>query len=102
MSPNDTPCIADFGLSVILTESAEARHSLTSSAGTAAGTVRWQAPELFRGERNSLASDMFAFACLCYEVGRRHSIIKPLDSDWIRYSQDACHMHISLAMWLLC
>lgn len=32
--------------------------------------MRWQAPELFRGSSNSFASDMYAFACVCYEVRR--------------------------------
>ena len=40
------------------------------------GTLRWQAPELLMYEgngmdtqtRNSLASDIYAFACVCYEV----------------------------------
>lgn len=37
------------------------------------GTLRWQAPELFREETedrqpNRKASDIYAFACVCYEV----------------------------------
>jgi len=38
------------------------------------GTLRWQAPELLNYEgdgthnRNSLASDIYAFGCVCYEV----------------------------------
>lgn len=36
------------------------------------GTVRWQAPELHDPDvhqQNSKASDIYAFACVCYEVG---------------------------------
>ena len=45
--------------------------------GSHGGTMRWQAPELLRGDaeeagcdwqRNSQASDIYAFACVCYEV----------------------------------
>ena len=38
------------------------------------GTVRWQAPELLNPYPNegdgssSVASDVYAFACVCYEV----------------------------------
>jgi serine/threonine protein kinase len=39
-----------------------------------AGTMRWQAPELLNPDPNegngasSMASDVYAFACVCYEV----------------------------------
>jgi serine/threonine protein kinase len=35
------------------------------------GTARYQAPELLRGEKRHYGSDVYAFACVCYEV--RHS-----------------------------
>ncbi|KAG6905876.1 hypothetical protein DXG01_017126 [Tephrocybe rancida] len=44
-----------------------------SSAASKGGTVRWQAPELFDPEgdeekHNSNASDIYAWACIGYEV----------------------------------
>jgi serine/threonine protein kinase len=35
------------------------------------GTVRWQAPELFdpdSSQQNSMATDIYSFGCVCYEV----------------------------------
>ncbi|KAK6996948.1 kinase-like domain-containing protein, partial [Favolaschia claudopus] len=55
--------LADFGLSSV-TDS----KILLSTSTKAAGTMRWQAPELFQGSPNSFASDMYAFSCVCYEI----------------------------------
>ncbi|KAJ7076301.1 kinase-like domain-containing protein [Mycena epipterygia] len=59
-------CIADFGLSSI-TDAMTVRftHSTVSARG---GTARYQAPELFRGEKAQFCSDVYAFACVCYEI----------------------------------
>ncbi|KAK1221614.1 hypothetical protein PQX77_015580 [Marasmius sp. AFHP31] len=59
-------CIADFGLSRIADT-----HGLgvTTSATRPAGTMRWLAPELLSGgERPSKKSDVYSFACVCYEI----------------------------------
>ncbi|KAJ6594696.1 kinase-like domain-containing protein [Mycena capillaripes] len=56
--------LADFGLSSV-TDSKILSSTSTSKGG---GTMRWQAPELFRGSRNSFASDVYAFSCVCYEI----------------------------------
>lgn len=43
-----------------------------SSRSGRAGTVRYQAPELLKNERpNHFGSDIYAFACVCYEVRQR-------------------------------
>ena len=63
-------CLADFGLATVKETQSIA---VTSAAITRAqGTLRWQAPELLKDDdaRNSLASDVFAYACVCYEVRR--------------------------------
>ena len=60
-------CIADFGLSTI-TESGTAT---TMNGSTMIGTLRWFAPELFPGVHSrghSFATDIYAFALVCYEV----------------------------------
>ncbi|KAJ7466906.1 kinase-like domain-containing protein [Mycena latifolia] len=57
--------LADFGLSSVTDSKILLMTTSTIKAG---GTVRWQAPELFAGSRNSFASDVYAFACVCYEI----------------------------------
>ncbi|KAG6828226.1 hypothetical protein H0H92_008759, partial [Tricholoma furcatifolium] len=65
-------CIADFGLSSVSDKEilTWTSHSSLNSKG---GTVRWQAPELFdpEGEEdilNTNASDIYAWACVAYEI----------------------------------
>ncbi|KAG5352829.1 hypothetical protein C0989_000280 [Termitomyces sp. Mn162] len=64
--------VADFGISSI---SDPQILNLTSYSGPASkgGTIRWQAPELFDMQNdtivhNSKASDVYAWAYVCYEV----------------------------------
>ncbi|KAJ7113438.1 kinase-like domain-containing protein [Mycena epipterygia] len=66
VTPSCRACIADFGLSSI-TDAMTVRftHSTVSARG---GTARYQAPELFRGEKAQFCSDVYAFACVCYEI----------------------------------
>ncbi|KAG6826268.1 hypothetical protein H0H92_000506, partial [Tricholoma furcatifolium] len=65
-------CVADFGLSSISDKEILAWTSF-SSAKSKGGTARYQAPELFdleSGEpnRNTMASDVYAWACVAYEI----------------------------------
>ncbi|KAL0563966.1 Rho guanine nucleotide exchange factor, partial [Marasmius crinis-equi] len=58
--------IADFGLSRIA-DTLGLR--MTTSTTRPAGTVRWMAPELLTGgSGTSKASDVYAYACVCYEI----------------------------------
>ncbi|KAG6849708.1 hypothetical protein H0H93_006091 [Arthromyces matolae] len=64
--------LADFGLSSISDPEILAWTS-HSSAASKGGSYRWQAPELFDVEsdttvKNSKASDVYAMACVCYEI----------------------------------
>ncbi|KAJ7306663.1 kinase-like domain-containing protein [Mycena albidolilacea] len=61
-------CIADFGLTVIADAVSLSRPDLATCE-----TVRYQAPEVLEGGRNHFASDIYAFACVCYEVCRPSS-----------------------------
>ncbi|KAF7377563.1 Protein kinase domain-containing protein [Mycena sanguinolenta] len=69
VTPSHRACIADFGVSSIA-DSITVRF--THSTVTArAGTARYQAPELFRMEDPAKihdGSDIYAFACVCYEI----------------------------------
>ncbi|KAG6898447.1 hypothetical protein C0993_006830 [Termitomyces sp. T159_Od127] len=67
-----TARVADFGISSI---SDPQILTLTSHSGAASkgGTVRWQAPELIAMQddfvmRNGKPSDVYAWACVCYEI----------------------------------
>ncbi|KAJ7828506.1 kinase-like domain-containing protein, partial [Mycena leptocephala] len=67
VTPSGRACIADFGVSSIV--NAMTMQFTHSTANSRAGTARYQAPELFRGERrNHFGSDVYAFACVCYEI----------------------------------
>lgn len=64
--------LADFGLSAV-TDPKILKWTSQSSAASKGGSIRWQAPELFGAESdelvpNSKASDIYAWACVCYEV----------------------------------
>lgn len=64
--------LADFGLSSV-TDPTILRWTSHSSAVSQGGSTRWQAPELFEPEGedlipNSKGSDIYAWACVCYEV----------------------------------
>ncbi|KAG5635033.1 hypothetical protein H0H81_012644 [Sphagnurus paluster] len=65
-------CLADFGISSVVDEKILAWTS-HSSALSKGGSVRWQAPELFDLETdkfvpNTTESDVYAWACVCYEI----------------------------------
>ncbi|KAF9469363.1 kinase-like domain-containing protein [Collybia nuda] len=64
--------LADFGLSAV-TDPKILKWTSQSSAASKGGSIRWQAPELFGAESdelvpNSKASDIYAWACVCYEI----------------------------------
>ncbi|KAG6888776.1 hypothetical protein C0995_006105 [Termitomyces sp. Mi166 len=68
--------LADFGIASISDKEILAWTSL-STTGSKGGTVRWQALELFDPEsdeeiRNTKASDIWAWACVAYEVRWLH------------------------------
>ncbi|KAG6811012.1 hypothetical protein H0H92_009353 [Tricholoma furcatifolium] len=65
-------CVADFGLSSISDKEILAWTSV-SSTSSKGGTLRYQAPELLdieNGEQrcNTTASDIYAWACVAYEI----------------------------------
>jgi serine/threonine protein kinase len=60
--------LADFGLATTINSTVR-----NSSTFRSAGTLRWQAPELLRDDdevlnTNTMATDIYAFAMVCYEV----------------------------------
>ncbi|KAF7377585.1 Protein kinase domain-containing protein [Mycena sanguinolenta] len=69
VTPSHRACIADFGISSIVDSiTVQFTHSTVTAR---AGTSRYQAPELFRMENPAkihYGSDIYAFACVCYEI----------------------------------
>ncbi|KAF8145044.1 kinase-like protein, partial [Mycena galopus ATCC 62051] len=67
VTPSFKACIADFGLSAINIATLPVTQSTINSAR---GTIRYLAPELIRGDRDhvDMASDVYAFAYVCYEI----------------------------------
>ncbi|KAG1731474.1 TKL/TKL-ccin protein kinase [Suillus paluster] len=66
ISPSRRACVADFGLCRLASESVS-----QSASSTGCGTLHYMAPELFnpvKSEPNTLESDVYAFACVCYEI----------------------------------
>ncbi|KAK1228999.1 hypothetical protein PQX77_007952 [Marasmius sp. AFHP31] len=64
--PSGRACICDFGLSLIADSQA---IGLSSSTSRSAGTLRWMAPELLAENVTATKeSDIYAFACVCYEI----------------------------------
>lgn len=74
ISSSGKACLADFGLASI--RDSNIRHFTSASKARPVGTTRWQAPELIDCDSpfaddfgvNTLASDIWAFSCVCYEV----------------------------------
>ncbi|KAG6916553.1 hypothetical protein DXG01_006379 [Tephrocybe rancida] len=67
-------CLADFGISSVYFDSKIVVWQSQTSGTSKGGTVRWQAPELFDIQndiivRNNQKTDVYACACVCYEVG---------------------------------
>ncbi|KAH7922684.1 kinase-like protein [Leucogyrophana mollusca] len=72
ITPSGTACLADFGLAYARDPQ---RRIATSSQGPAhGGTCPYQAPELLNDEPVSFAGDVYAFACVLYEM---YSGIRP-------------------------
>ncbi|KAJ7464304.1 kinase-like domain-containing protein [Mycena galericulata] len=66
VAPSHRACIADFGLSSIIT--AISSVELPHSSRRPHGTIRYQAPELFQGKYNDLCSDIYALGCVIFEL----------------------------------
>ncbi|KAJ7651237.1 hypothetical protein FB45DRAFT_780589 [Roridomyces roridus] len=80
VTPSLRACIADFGLSSIITSMSSFRFTLSSKA-TRGGTVRYQAPELHDGGHNDLRSDIYGFACVVYELLTGNAPFPEMSSD---------------------
>ena len=71
MNRSGRGCLADFGLANLVDEDILRWTSIQSTQS--AGTLRWQAPELMKppsdeSAKATPASDIYSFACVCYEV----------------------------------
>ncbi|KAF7377549.1 Protein kinase domain-containing protein [Mycena sanguinolenta] len=82
VTPSHRACIADFGVSSIA-DNITVRFT-HSTVPARAGTSRYQAPELFRIDSPTkihYGSDVYAFACVCYEILTGHVPFHELHND---------------------
>jgi len=87
VSRSERACLADFGLAT----AGDSKPTLVQSISTSrmTGTLRWQAPELFPDmsktdvsgteQRETLATDIYAFAFVCYEVSQIFTSLRKLN-----------------------
>jgi serine/threonine protein kinase len=82
-------CLADFGLTGVIEDAVSSTSGALTSTANHAGSLRWFAPELiaptfFGCERfvRTPASDVYAFACVCLEVGRATALSLKIDIYW--------------------
>ncbi|KAF7325118.1 Kinase-like protein [Mycena kentingensis (nom. inval.)] len=60
--------LADFGLAALI----DVSYTETTSSRMNGGCVRWKAPEAFLSPTPSKPIDIYAFACVCYELYTSH------------------------------
>ncbi|CAF0993231.1 unnamed protein product [Didymodactylos carnosus] len=70
MEPNYYALVCDFGLAKIRSETSRQSASF-SEHQTAAGTLRWKAPELLKLGKPSTASDVYSLGVVFWEVATR-------------------------------
>ena len=68
--------ITDFGLA-----RRPASPFMTAPSGTRAGTAAYMAPELWKGEKASTASDLYAMGVILYELASGHKPPEPPDAE---------------------
>ncbi|TDL17541.1 kinase-like protein [Rickenella mellea] len=71
VNPFTVACLADFGLARFRSSEESSCSATTGNSG--AGTLRWQAPELFsprEGKSSQVCqeTDVYSFGCVCIEV----------------------------------
>jgi serine/threonine protein kinase len=73
LDENFSAKISDFGLSKLKLEtSSMSKTSTTQKEGSAVGTLRWQAPELFKLKpRHTKASDAYSYGMVLWEIASR-------------------------------
>ncbi|KAG6814071.1 hypothetical protein H0H92_003118 [Tricholoma furcatifolium] len=112
ITPDKRACIADFGLCTLARDSL-LQFTPTSSAYQCTNLL-WLAPEFFQFEesgsetpRQSLATDVYSYACVCYEVGLpRFAEMRAPYEVVIAVAQDRrpsrpVHPHLSDSLWEL-
>ncbi|KAK6981052.1 kinase domain-containing protein [Favolaschia claudopus] len=68
VTPSLRACVADFGLSSIV-DSMSIRFTYSTASFKGGGTARYQARELLLNDmRPHYGSDVYAYACVCYEI----------------------------------
>ncbi|KAJ7588081.1 kinase-like domain-containing protein [Mycena floridula] len=70
VTPAWRACITGFEVSSVVNSNILKWSSLGSSPNRG-GTARWMAPEVLNGAPTNFARDIYAFACVCYEIFAR-------------------------------
>ena len=68
VGPEGRPKLLDFGLARPLASERAANTRADTTAGVIAGTPQYLAPELLQGGRSGVASDLWAFGVVLYEM----------------------------------
>ncbi|KAK1227626.1 Rho guanine nucleotide exchange factor [Marasmius sp. AFHP31] len=74
VTPDLKARIGDFGLSRV----SDTQKLFSLQTNNSKGTTRWLAPELLRPGPNCVSSresDVYAYACVCYEIARWHVVL---------------------------
>ncbi|TFK19395.1 kinase-like protein [Coprinopsis marcescibilis] len=67
-------CLTDFGLASLIERTEIVSWTSVQRVANHSDMIRWQAPECFRDPENNVSpyvtthADMWAFACVCYEI----------------------------------
>ncbi|KAL1743944.1 kinase-like domain-containing protein, partial [Schizophyllum fasciatum] len=72
VSESGKACIGDFGLASITDVATMYSRANPSSASSCHGTIRWLAPEVMETGHATERSDIYAFACVLYELFAGH------------------------------
>ncbi|KAF5353185.1 hypothetical protein D9756_008110 [Leucocoprinus leucothites] len=84
--------LADFGGS---------RVNTATKTGVSVGAANWMAPELLSGGQRSATtkSDIWSFACTCYEYTNIIALTKAIDKDGLTPNQPVACPHFDNTVW---
>ena len=91
VSASGKACIGDFGLSSVTDMASICQKGNDASSSYFCGSANWAAPEVLQSGQLSVKSDIYAFACVVYEVSNNFGIIANRSNPSPSFSQDMRH-----------